>query len=382
MTNTLITVTAPNSTEFLLFKDICLKAGITINGTASFDIKVYNEKLYSRIIQGGSLALGDSYVEGWWDSDCLDETLSKIISAQESIKILPFSFKVQIAKSKILNMQTKLLAKRVAQQHYDLSNDFYALMLDPFMQYTCGYWQNATTLNQAQEDKLDQICKKLKITQKDHVLELGCGFGGFAKFAAERYGCSVVGYNISKEQLKWARDWTKSLPIEFIEKDYREASGSFDKVVSIGLCEHVGYKNYSTLMHTVHRCLKDGGLFLLHSIGGNISAVTTDAWLEKYIFPGSVMPSPSQITKSFEDLFILEDWHNFGVDYDKTLMAWYDNFNLNWSTIMQMGFDQKFYRMWKYYLLLCAASFRVRKNQNWEIVLSKGELKERYSSLR
>ena len=326
---------------------------------------------YSRVSRGGSLALGEAYMDGWWDSQAVDQFICKLIRAEMEGSIRPLSLLIQRLSSKFFNMQDRIRCRRVVEEHYDLGNDLYELMLDPYMQYTCAYWPNAKNLNQAQEHKLEQICRKLEINSGDQLLDLGCGFGGLAKFAAENYNCKVTGYNISKQQMAWARNACKDLPVELIEKDYREAHGEFDKVVSAGLCEHVGYKNYRTLMQVAHRCLKPGGLFLLHCIGGNISTVTTDPWLEKYIFPGSVMPSAKQLSQASEGLFILEDWHNFGVDYDKTCMAWFENFDNNWSKLKSDKYNDRFYRMWKYYLLLCAGSFRARKNQNWELVLSK-----------
>lgn len=350
--------------------------GSTINGPSEIDLQILDERFYSRVVQEGSLGMGESYMDGWWEVGSLDKFMRLVVESGQDSKVVPLSTKLLILKSKLFNHQTKPLSKRVAEQHYDLSNFLYSKMLDPWMQYTCAYWKNAKNLNEAQEHKLDQICKKLQLKSSDRLLELGCGFGGLAKFAAQNYGCHVTGYNISKEQLRWAREWTKGLPVELIEKDYRLAESSenkngFDKAVTVGLFEHVGYKNYRTLMKVMHHCLKNGGLLLTHFIGGNVPRVTTDPWLEKYIFPGSVMPSASQISHAFEGLFVMEDWQNFGPDYDLTLMAWYENFNKHWEEIKIQGYDDRFYRMWKYYLLLCAGTFRARKNQNWEIVFAK-----------
>ena len=232
---------------------------------------------------------------------------------------------VNAVKARLFNMQNKRLSKRVAQQHYDLDNDFYEKMLDPHMQYTCAYWKGVHTLAEAQEQKLELICRKLQLRKGDRILELGCGWGGFAQYAATKYGCSVVAYNISSEQVAYARRWCAGLPVEVIQGDYREATGEFDKVAAIGLCEHVGYKNYRTLMETVHRTLKPRGLFLLHTIGNNASVTTSDPWFDKYIFPGGMLPSVAQLSAAMDGLFVMEDWHNFGPDYDRTLMAWQDN---------------------------------------------------------
>ena len=356
-------------------------ADIQINGSRHWDMIVKEEKLYERILAGGSLALGEAYMDGWWEVKQLDEFFSKGLMAELDKKIVSPSLLLHIAKSKIINAQNKKRSKKVAQQHYDLGNAFYAAMLDKRMQYTCGYWKDTDNLEQAQEQKLDLVCKKIGLTSKDSVLELGCGWGGFAKYAAEKYGCHVTGYNISQEQVKYAKENCQGLPVEFIKADYREATGKFDKIVSIGLCEHIGYKNFDNFMQLTHKCLKDQGLFLLHTIGGLKSVTTTDPWIEKYIFPNSMLPSVKQLAGAAEGFFVIEDFHNFGTDYDKTLMAWDENFEANWSKYKEQ-YGERFYKMWKYYLLSCAGSFRARKNQLWQFVLCKGGVPGGYKSLR
>lgn len=370
------------SDERRIVETLLVKAGILLGGNAEHDVLVRDDRFFSSVIEDGPLGLGESYVAGWWDSPRLDLCLEKILREGARPIRIPWSLKWQWLQSTLLNMQTPSRARRVAVQHYDVSNYLYERMLDPWMQYTCAFYGEADNLNKAQEQKLDQICRKLELKPGERLLELGCGFGGLAKFAAERYGCQIVGYNISKQQIAWARNWTKGLPVEIIEGDYRSASGQFDKAVAVGLCEHVGYKNYRSLMQVANRCLKPGGLFLLNHVGGNESRVTTDPWLEKYIFPGSVMPSASQFARSYEGIFVMEDWQNFGVDYGQTCLAWFQNFDAHWNEIKAQGFDDRFYRMWKYYLLLCAASFFARKNQNWEIVLAKGGARTGYRAKR
>jgi len=215
----------------------------------------------------------------------------------------------------------------------------------------------------------------------DRVLELGCGWGGFAKYAAEKYGCSVTAYNISKEQVKYGQEKCKGLPVKIIRGDYRTAKGTFDKVVAIGLAEHIGFKNYKAFMKVAHRCLKKDGLFLIHTIGRNSSKNRTDPWIEKYIFPNGMLPSLNQLSQAADGLFVIEDWHIFGGDYAETLMAWFKNFDKNWPKYRQQ-YGDRFYRMWKYYLLACAGTFRTRKNQLWQIVLSKDGITSGYESVR
>jgi cyclopropane-fatty-acyl-phospholipid synthase len=357
------------------------KADIRINGKRPWDIKVHNPKLYSRVLTGGSLALGESYMDNWWDVKELDQLLFRLLDAKLNKKIITPRIVLHAIRSRIINLQSKSGSKKVAEVHYDLGNDFYAAMLGKRMQYTCAYWKDGDTLDSAQERKLDLICKKIMLKPGEKVLELGCGWGGFAKYAAEKYGCEVTAYNISKEQVKYAREITKGLPVNIVEADYRNAEGSYDKVVAIGICEHVGHKNYGKLIDVAHRCLKDQGIFLLHTIGRNRSTTHTDPWIEKYIFPNSMLPSMKQLTESYEGKFVMEDWHNFSTDYDKTLMEWYANFDKHWPKFKDK-YGDRFYRMWKYYLLASAASFRVRNNQLWQIVLSKGGLSGGYKSIR
>lgn len=357
-------------------------AGLTINGPNPYDPQVHDERLYDRLIAGGSIAAGESYMDGWWDVACLDECIAKILNVyvdkkfSMSLEILAYFF-----QAFILNLQSKSRAHQVAVEHYDLGNDLYLSFLDPYNQYTCGYFNDATNLNVAQEQKLDLICRKLGITKSDRVLDIGCGWGGFAKFAAERYGCHVTGISISDEQIKYAKQFTKDLPVEIKKMDYRDLSGTFDKIVIVGMIEHVGYKNYRTLMSVVRRVLKDDGLFLLHTIGGDESLRIGDPWTHKYIFSNGMVPSVAQLGAAFERFFIMEDWHNFSAYYDQTLMAWFKNFDTAWPTLKEK-YGERFYRMWKYYLLSFAGSFRARRNQLWQVVLSKNGVPGGYRSVR
>tara|TARA_Y100000031_G_C8196393_1_gene373901 strand:+ start:204 stop:1367 length:1164 start_codon:yes stop_codon:yes gene_type:complete len=356
-------------------------ADIQINGSRPFDIQVHNPELYERVLSQGSLGLGEAYMDGWWDCKQLDEFVNRVKKVNLQRKIITPKLVYHIVKSKVLNRQTKKLSKAVAKQHYDVGNDLYEHMLDKRMQYTCGYWKDAKNLEQAQEKKLDLICKKLQLKKGDTILELGSGWGWFAKYAVEKYGCKVTAFNISKEQVSYAKKLCKGLPVTFVQQDYREAKGKYDKVVAIGMCEHVGYKNYRNFFKIGHRCLKDGGLFFVHTIGGFKSVVATDPWIEKYIFPNSMLPSVKQLSAASEGLFVMEDWHNFGADYDKTLMAWFENFDKSWPKF-EKKYGKRFYRMWKFYLLSCAGSFRSRKNNLWQIVFSKGGVEGCYKSVR
>jgi len=359
-------------------------ADIEVNGKRSWDIKVHNPKFYKRVLSQGSLGLGESYMDSWWDCENLDQFFYKVIRANLGEKIKgDWKLIIQSLKPKLFNMQTKQKSKKVAKEHYDLSTKLYESFLDPYNQYTCGYWKKAKNLNEAQEAKLHLICKKLKLSPKDKVLDIGCGWGGFAKFASKNYGCHVTGITISDEQLKYAQKYCQGLPVKIIKLDYRDLKIKYDKILICGMIEHVGYKNYKTLMKVVHKSLKENGLFLLHTIGVNKSSAKGDPWYDKYIFPNGMIPSLKQIGESIEDLFVMEDWHNFGTDYDKTLMAWFENFNRNWPNLKKTSkYNERFYRMWKYYLMISAGAFRSRKNQLWQIVLSKNGIPGGYESIR
>lgn len=325
--------------------------------------------------------MGEAYIEGWWDCHNLDEFFHKVLSADLEKKIVTRGIIFDALKARLFNMQSKWRSHQVAHKHYDIGNDFYQAMLDPWMQYTCAYWNRAGDLNQAQEHKLDLICQKLQLRPGEKLLDLGCGWGGLAKFAAERYEVEVTAVNISQQQVNYARESCKGLPVTIHQLDYRDTQGVYDKVASIGLCEHIGYKNYRRLMNIAAARLKPGGLFLLHTIGRNISTNRTDLWIGKYIFPNGMLPSARQLTTAFEGVFVLEDWHSFGPDYDATLMAWYANFERNWPRFRDR-YGEQFYRMWRYYLLSCAGAFRARKIQLWQLILSPNGVAGGYKSIR
>ncbi len=360
-----------------------LAAGdIELNGNRPHDIEVHNEKLYSRVLGQGSLGLGEAYMDGWWECQKLDELMHRVCTAQLHKKAtITLSLFLHMLKAQLMNLQTKARSYRVGKLHYDLGNDLYKAMLDKRLVYTCGYWKDAATLDEAQEAKLDLVCKKIDLRPGMKVLDVGCGWGSFAKYAAEKYGAHVIGVTISEEQIALGKELCKGLPVELRFQDYRDVSEQFDRIVSLGMFEHVGYKNYRTFMERMWYCLKDDGLFLLHTIGTNTSTTCGDPWLETYIFPNSMLPSLKQIGQAIEGRFVMEDWHNFSAYYDPTLMAWFANFHNNWHTLKK-NYDERFYRMWKYYLLTSAGFFRARYCQLWQIVLAKKGIPGGYSSIR
>lgn len=344
-------------------------ANVEIDGGRSWDIQVHNDEFYQRVMSEGSLGFGESYMDGWWNVERLDELVFRIVRAKLHEKVSKLRLLLPVVKAKVLNLQTKSRAFQVGKVHYDLGNEFFQHMLDARMVYTCGYWRHAANLDEAQQAKLDLVCRKIGLEAGMRVLDIGCGWGSFAKFAAEEYGARVVGITISEQQASLARDLCAGLPVEIRLQDFREVNESFDRIVSLGMFEHVGHKNHRRYMQVARRCLDEDGLFLLQCIGDNITTAVADPWISKYIFPNGDLPSLAQITRAVEGLFIIEDLHNFGADYDKTLLAWFANFDRAW-TRFKAQYGQRFYRMWKFYLLSCAGSFRARRIQLWQIVFA------------
>jgi len=365
-----------------VIQKLLTRVDVQIDGNRPWDIQVDNPEFFIRFLRGGSLALGESFMDGWWHCEALDQLFDKILSARLDKRAKKENQNLSaILRAKIFNAQSKSKAYIIGKRHYDIGNRLFSIMLDKRMNYSCGYWEKATTLDQAQEAKLDLICRKLLLKPGMTVLDIGCGWGGFAKWAAEKYDVKVLGITVSRDQVKFASKDCQELNVKIKLQDYRELKEKFDRIVSIGMFEHVGSKNYKAFMKVVRRCLKADGLILLHTIAGNTTVHTTDPWIGKYIFPNSMLPSAKQISSAAEKILVLEDWHSFGQHYDRTLMAWHQNFTKNWANIKDL-YDKRFYRMWTYYLLSCAASFRSRRNQLWQIVFSGNGIRGGYQYTR
>lgn len=348
------------------------EAGIVINGKEPGDIRVNNADFFKRVLREGSVGLGESYMDGWWDCDRLDLFFTRILQAGLENKI-PHHLKdiLRILAARLFNLQTRKRAWIVGKEHYDLGNDLFTRMLDPFMQYSCGYWKEATDLESAQQAKLRMICEKLRLQPGMRLLDIGCGWGGLAEFAARHYGASVTGVTISREQQALAQARCAGLDVNILLQDYRDLHEQFDRIVSVGMFEHVGPKNYAVYFDVVDRNLKPEGIFLLHTIGSNATDTNVDPWINKYIFPNGCLPSVQHIARASEPHFVMEDWHNFGPDYDKTLMAWYQRFLASWPDIAE-NYTPRFKRMFTYYLNACAGAFRARDIQLWQVVFTRG----------
>ena len=367
-----------------VLSDVAAKAGVRFNGDNPWDIQVFDDRVYRRILTQGSLGFGESYMDNMWEAHALDELFSRLLAIDVEAHLggwVKLRLLLEVVRQNLFNLQTSNRAYQVGEQHYDTGNDIFEAMLDPTMSYSCGYWAQAENLYDAQLAKLDLICRKLELQPGEKVFEIGCGWGSFAQYAAENYGVEVLGVTISKEQQKLAQQRCSGLPVTIALKDYRDMHGQFDKIVSIGMFEHVGPKNYPVYFDAALKLLKDDGLFLLHSIGIHKTTFNVDPWIDKYIFPNGKLPSAQQLTNVLNGRFIIEDWHNFGPDYDKTLMAWWQNFDKSWAQL-QNQYEERFYRMWKYYLHACAGFFRCKSGQLWQLVLSKRGRNGVYRSIR
>ncbi|BFO08710.1 cyclopropane fatty acyl phospholipid synthase [Serratia rubidaea] len=353
-----------------IVEEMLAEAGITINGNQAFDIQVNNPQLFKRVLQEGSLGFGESYMDGWWECERLDMLFSRLLRAGVDER-LPKNIAdiARIAYARLFNRQSRKRAWQVGKEHYDIGNDLFSRMLDPYMQYSCGYWKRATTLAQAQQDKLQMICEKLQLKPGMTLLDIGCGWGGLAQYAAQHYGVKVFGVTISAEQQKMAQQRCAGLDVEILLQDYRDLHQQFDRIVSVGMFEHVGPKNYDTYFSVAARNLRPDGLFLLHTIGSNQTDLNVDAWIDKYIFPNGCLPSVKHIADASEGRFVMEDWHNIGADYDRTLMAWLGNFKRAWPELAA-DYSERFERMFTYYLNACAGAFRSRNIQLWQVLFS------------
>ena len=361
----------PTQKSELIIRELLESADIQLNGKNPWDIQVHNPHLYDRLLRDSSLGLGESYMDGWWDCEAIDEFINRVLLARLDVKVKGnWKLLLNAWRAKIFNLQAPSRAYEVGERHYDLGNDLYSAMLDKRLNYTCGYWKNATTLDEAQEAKLELVCKKIGLKPDMNILELGCGWGSFAKYAAEKFGAHVLGVTVSKEQVALGMELCHGLPVELRLQDYREVQGTYDAVISIGIMEHVGTKNYRTYMQVADRCLKDNGIAFIHTIGGNYSVTAGEPWSDKYIFPNGILPSVAQLGTAMENIFVMEDWQNFGPYYDRTLMAWHANFERAWPELKHK-YDECFHRMWRYYLLSNAGGFRSRNQQLWQIVMTR-----------
>jgi cyclopropane-fatty-acyl-phospholipid synthase len=340
-------------------------------------------KVLASLQRGGLYELGESYMRGEWEVADLVQLMRHVFTQSPLIPVkhskLGARFIRFLITDRLRNPQINQGAFDVARGHYDLGNDLFSAMLDrETITYTCGYWRNAKTLEQAQVAKIDLLCRKLHLRPGMRVLDIGCGWGNFAHYAAKNYGVKVVGLTVSKEQAALARQRCVDLDVEILLQDYRTFSGEFDRVVSIEMIEAVGRKNMAGFFDMAHRCLAQGGLFALQAISAETfswsSSVTLDQyvlWLQKRIFPNGYLPNIRHLTKPSVSGLVIEDLHNFSYDYALTLKEWYERFESAWPQLAP-AYGEPFRRMWRYYLQGCEALFRERMVQLYQIVYSKG----------
>ena len=356
--------------------EILERAGIELGGDRPCDIHVHDDRFWERVMSDRELGLGESYQDGWWDANQLDEFIAEIQTQNLRSLVRPSPKLVLYeARNRLQNRQTVRRARRNARSHYDIGNDLYQKMLDRRMIYSCAYWADADDLDSAQEAKLDLICRKLRLEPGMRLLDIGCGWGGFARYVAELYDLHVTGITPASAQSEMAADLCRGLPVTIVRADYRDLGrkhameGHFDRIVSIGMLEHVGPRNYERFFETCRTLLIPDGMMLHHTIGSLVSKVATDPWFDRYIFPGGLVPSLAQISGAAERDWVIEDVHNFGPYYDPTLMAWHAKISAAWDDLP--AYDARFHRMWNYYLLSSAGSFRARALQLFQIVFTR-----------
>ena len=375
-----------------LIRAITDPVDVGFDGERPWDLQVHNPSLYGDLLRRGSLALGEGYVRGDWDCDALDQLFARLLS-QPQTRLVASGFVPQaqlLANLRGLaelwvNWQTPSRSSRVAEQHYDIDHRVYAATLDSRLIYSCAHWQYADDLETAQVHKLQRICQKLELRPGMRLLDVGCGWGGLAAHAARCHGVEVVGITLSREQAAFCQAHAADLPIEVLQCDYRserlKGMAPFDRIVSIGMLEHVGRKNDRVYFETLSRLLQRDGLLLVQTIGSHDTNVALDPWIDTYVFPAGRLPSAQQLSSGFEPWFLLQDWENFGFDYDKTLLAWCRNFDAAWPSLMAFKAPE-FGRFWRYYLLSCAGFFRSAQGQLWQLVLSRKESLDSYRSSR
>jgi len=342
----------------------------------SKDIVVNNKEMFVKIASNGELGLVESYINGDWDSDNLEKTISELISKLDFLKnqikkqSLNFIFMEikAVIKNRIQNNSIKSVKKNISH-HYDIGNDLFQKMLGKHMQYTCAYFYKPNmTLDEAQYAKMELIAKKIDLKPNMKVLDIGCGFGSMAQHLAKHYNVYVIGVTLSKEQKKYADEYFSHPRVTIELKDYRHVTGNFDRVYSVGMFEQVGRKRYKEYYDKCYELLKPDGIMLIHTIGTNKRKWNHNSFINKYIFPEGELPHIENLTHSFVDKWHLEDWQNMGLSYAKTTKLWHTNIG-DWSGLD--NYDERFRRMWDFYLLGCVANFQSRNVCLWQIVYTK-----------
>ena len=342
------------------------------------------EALWRKIGRRTRVGFGEAYVDGDWDCDDLVGLLAllgrnlHVASGRPGLRAL---HAVQRLRPHLATRQRPHVAKDNIHAHYDLGNDLFALMLDPTMTYSCAYWeQPEMTLEQAQLAKLRRVCEKLRLDQDDHLLEIGCGWGGLAVFAARETGCRVTGLTISPAQAQLARERVAaaglSSRVEIVERDYRELEGTYSRIASIEMIEAIGHAEYETYFSALDRLLAPDGIAVVQTIGVPDEQYEryrrTPDWIQQYVFPGALLPSLEALSSAVaRTRLIILGLEEIGIGYAPTLRAWRGNIERNVDAVRALGYDERFLRTWRYYLSFCEAGFAIRALRDMQIVLSR-----------
>ena len=357
------------------FKAYMSARGIQVNGPNDWDLQVHDDSWIREIELKGTLAIGDAYVSGLWDCKALDELVCRLFSNMKREMLFPSLQMLTVNLwNRLSNPQAGTRAKKVIDAHYEKYIDVIKYFIGPSLCYSCAWWEHSDNLADAQKAKMDLVCRKLQLAKSDRVLDIGCGYGALANHAAEYYGCHVTGITLSPRQAELATARFPSPLIEFRAMDWQSDEfmqlGEFDKIMSVGMFEHVGRKNYTIFFKRCSHLLRSHGLFLLHTIGRSVKA-SIDLWVDRYIFPGGSLPKLGDLDEVEAQNLILEDLQNIGAHYDMTLCAWQANLDHGQAT-GELDLDEKDLRFWRYYLLSFAGAFRVRKRlQVWQLLLAK-----------
>ncbi len=368
-----------------VISDLLADVGLSINGNQPWDIQIYDEKVYRMILYKGSLGFGVAYMEGLWEAEQLDETFHRLLSADLDRKLKGWArvrLLTEAVRHRIFNLQSQERAFTVAHKHYDIGNDVFEAMLDSTMSYSCAYWEHADNLEQAQQHKLDMICRKLALKPGEHLLEIGCGWGGFAQYAAETIGARVTGVTISQAQHDYAVERMKRLGlddrVEIVMMDYRDIKGQFDAVVSIEMFEAVGESYWGTYFTKLHDVLKKGG-----KAGLQIITIADEMFedyrsradfIQKYVFPGGMLPSAQKLLEQTQAAGLKAvSSFRFGGDYAETLKQWGQRFEDAWKEGRIKGFDAHFRKLWLFYLAYCEAGFRTQRTNVVHLELQRAD---------
>lgn len=361
------------------------------SGGITAKINIKSEQLYKDLILYGDIGFGEAYVAGLWDTDDITKVIKWVLlnidnapgvsgSKTQALALNLLKWFNKIYHSKRSNSLTG--SKRNISAHYDLNNDFFEAFLDPTMTYSSAYfYKEGLSLEEAQYAKYERLSKQLNLKPSDHVLEIGSGWGGNAIYMAKNYGCKVTSLTISEEQFKLANERIKAAglsdKVEVILKDYRLMEGEFDKIVSVEMLEAVGHKYLNEYFECIHSLLKPNGILALQVITSPDSRYDSLRkgvdWIQKHIFPGSLLPSVAAINTAINKTgeLTLVDLKDLGIDYAKTLKLWFDRFNHNLPTVKSLGFDEEFIRKWNYYLCYCEAAFAMRNINVMQLVYSR-----------